>query len=245
MRKASGSSSPLGRLAVGLLLFTCVHANASEPDLSKMVADVAAEPWPHGKMPAGSGFFVGRRGEVMTAAHVIAGCRRIAVQVNGSLKLKAVLVGLDARLDIALLRVAIGPHSVLEFAGTAPLMDAALTVVTRSAQTGRFLRVAGRVVGKDDRGLLKVDVALSPGASGSAVIDSRGLVAAYIVGRMGDKPAIALAVPVDSLGGFLRYFNSASMPMHSRTHIAGGTKTLRKSGSLTENPAVVATECLK
>jgi serine protease Do len=228
-----------------LLLFTYAHANASQPDLSKMVADVAAESWPHGKMPAGSGFFVGRSGEVVTAAHVIAGCRRIAIQVNGPLKLKAVLIGLDARLDIALLRVAIGRHSGVGLSGIAPTMDATLTVVTRSAQTGRFLRVLSRVVGKDERGLLKVNAALSPGASGSAVIDSRGLVAAYIVGRMRDKPTIALAVPVDSLREFLRYFDNASKPAYSRTRVAGGPKTLGKSSSLTENAAVVATECQK
>ena len=247
MRKANGSDRALRQLLAGAFLFFCTGASADQPNLTKMVAGVAAESWPSGKVPAGSGFFVNPHGEILTAAHVVAGCRHITVRLSHSRKFDATLIGVDTRLDVALLQTAAKPHSFVKFADAGPLQSAPMTIVMRSAVTTHILHVPGRFLGKDEQGLMMIAAALSPGASGAAVIDRRGNVVAYVIGRMRDQPGVALAVSAGSLRELLRYFATGSVALRSEAGAARSAAPDLRPGDMDfaqPDASVAVVECL-
>jgi S1-C subfamily serine protease len=247
MRKVNGSNLPLAWAVWAALALHGTAAVAGQPNLTKMVADVATQIWPEGKRPAGSGFLVGAKGEILTAAHVIAGCKRVVARLGGATRLEASVIGVDTRLDAALLKTAAGSHAFLRLADAAPPEDAPLIVVARSVQTGTVARIAGNAAGMDPSGLLSVAAALAPGDSGAPVLDRYGNVAASVVGRLNDTPDRAVAVPAAALRPFLRYFgvqtNAAPAPSQRPALKAGSSRKKNKPTQL--DPAVAAIECLK
>jgi len=70
-------------------------------------------------LDAGTGFFVSKAGDIVTARHVVQGCRLVRVAGYGFEGQVANLVALDADNDLALLRVAIAsPASLMIADGT-------------------------------------------------------------------------------------------------------------------------------
>ena len=221
-----------------LALFLATNAAASGIDLTKIVGIVAGETWPEGKVPSGTGFLIGSDGQIMTAAHVVAGCHsiKIATILDGTVEhFSAVVVGIDARIDAALL-VATSMHtrSYLRFSVDTPDIDDHLIVPTRSAVDGNFHAIDVRAMGVLPMGeggdLLHVQGRLAAGSSGAPVVDAQGNVIGYIVGRMRDRPEIGLAVPADTLAGFLRYFEM-SAPLKPERGIAGVIGALVGNGA--------------
>jgi S1-C subfamily serine protease len=207
----------LARLAIGSLLgiFLAASAPASEIDLTKIVGVVAGETWPEGKIPAGTGFFVGSGGQILTAAHVVAGCHsiKIAALHNGSIDyVNAVIVGVDGRIDAALL-IASSVHSntYIRFTDDLPDVGDQLVIPTRSATDDTFHAIDGRALGvmrvAGEGNLLHVEGKLVPGSSGAPVIDTYGNAVGYVIGRMRDRPEVGLAVPATSITTFIRYFD--------------------------------------
>jgi len=229
------------RLVVGWLLVTVLAAGAPVPaiDLTKIVGDVAGETWPEGKVPAGTGFFVGSAGQILTAAHVVAGCHsvQIAALRGGAIdRVGATIVGIDGRIDAALLSASsIRSDTYMRFSDGSSDVGDQLVVTMRSAADGSFhaidmLSLGVNLVSGEDN-LLHVKGRLTPGSSGAPVIDTHGNAVGYIFGRMRDKPEIGLAVPATSAATFLRYFN-ISASLASEHGISGII------GSLTEDKFV-------
>jgi S1-C subfamily serine protease len=192
-----------------MLLSAPAQARDSDPDLTAMVHTVAQEAWPPGKVPSGSGFFVSADGDVVTASHVIAGCGHVSIR-DGARKMSASIVGADSHIDAALLHARVGGHAFLTLARANTAPDVELTLLTRSWPRGSALSVAVRSLGQFDGhahdGLLKLSGRVEPGASGAAIVNSRGEVDGYLIGRMADRHDVALGMPADDLRGFLGYF---------------------------------------
>ena len=154
MSKASGLINELlVRLAAGsvLVVLFVTDAPASPIDLTKIVGVVAGETWPDGEVPSGTGFFIGAKGQILTAAHVVAGCHSVEIATlrTGTMAhVAALVVGVDGRIDAALL-VAPSIHSdtYLRFTDDLPDVADQLVVPTRSAVDDGFHAVDVRALG--------------------------------------------------------------------------------------------------
>jgi serine protease Do len=194
----------------------CAQAGESRLDLSAMVRAVTLEEWPPGKVPAGSGFFVSADGDILTASHVIAGCKHVSIRDGGG-KTSASVVGVDSRVDAALLHAHTRRHAFLAPANAGAPPDARVTLFMRSWANGTAAAITVRLLEPSARsagdGLLKLSGWAQPGASGAAVVNSRGDVEGYVVGRMANRHDIAMAVPAESLRHFLAYFSRQRNPL--------------------------------
>ena len=141
----------------------------------------------------------------MTNAHVVDGSDEVTVTLTDKREFKAKIIGLDARTDVALLKIdakalpfvkigdvnrmkvgewviAIGSPFGLESTVTAGIISA------KQRETGDYLQ------------LLQTDVAINPGNSGGPLINMRGEVVginSQILSPSGTSAGISLAIPID------------------------------------------------
>jgi len=156
----------------------------------------------------GAGFFIDKRGYLVTSQRVIADANSIEVTTNSGKKMKAKLIGFDSRTEIAVLKVdAEKPLPVLTFADAeniklgqsvvaignlvaAPKSPFSLGVITA---IDREIRIKQNEI----LILLQSDAELSPGSSGSPLLNFQGEVVGMSVSiRVGSQP-ISYAVPID------------------------------------------------
>jgi serine protease Do len=162
------------------------------------------------RMPGGmigAGIVLRADGLIATAAHVVAGARRVVVQLPDERVLQAVTLGVDEDTDIALLKVAerwtAGPplgHSI----GLRP-GDWVLAV---GEPFGLQRTVTAGIVGGpvrhflEDREVvfLQTDLTLNPGHSGGPLLDAQGAIvgmnARAIAGAYG-MAGMSLTVPIE------------------------------------------------
>lgn len=153
----------------------------------------------------GSGFIIAADGHVLTNAHVVKGADEIFVTLNDKRELRAKVIGLDERTDVALLKIdasklpqvqigqsantrvgewviAIGSPFDLDNTVTAGIVSA------KARETGDFLP------------LIQTDVAVNPGNSGGPLINLRGEVVginSQIYSRSGGYMGISFAIPIE------------------------------------------------
>ena len=196
--------------ALGLL----VVSTAGAQDLSSLVARSGAEAWPAGKVPVGTAFFVSSAGHLLTAAHGVAGCPTVMVWPAGAaIGLAATVMGLDARLDLALLQAGVAPKAVARLTDVDSVLPGALLVtstVDAGAQPASFRPVEVRADGYAREAgrplLLELAGPFVPGMSGAPVVTADGLVAGMVVGRRAAPPGNGLAIAAQDITRFLRYF---------------------------------------
>ncbi len=152
----------------------------------------------------GSGFIVDKAGYIVTAAHVVASARAVAVLVPGVLgPLPARVVELDETRDYAVLKV---PGPLAEAAPLAPttselaVRDEVFAVgYPLDANRADPQSTKGIVSGLLPDGRLQLGINVNPGNSGGPVIDAAGNVVAIVVSRASVKDGeigLAAAVPV-------------------------------------------------
>lgn len=175
----------------------------------------------------GSGVFLNADGDVLTARHVVAGCRSLYVVKDGKVVM-ATLRAISSELDVAVLATAIKPFlsAVLQRAALPPdrsvaVFAEAYTRLQRMPERHRVLSNAITVPDQD--GDLQMLSGVKPGASGSAVLGVSGLLLGIVVERIAAAPGsadgvamqvrnsaraagatVVRAVPVTSIKGFLR-----------------------------------------
>lgn len=222
---------PAAVLAAGLSIFAFITATASESKndrdqgisnynqssysslkgepLEVMVARALKSASPTGLRPRGVGFFVDWDGHLVTASHVVLGCKSYEVEDNQGVKVDAILIGADSSLDIALLRAdstILQPFALenykfsgeQEFNAVAPVRTRELARVTRVSVFGE--------INLPKRNVLRLTPALDEGNSGGPLYDNYGGVIAMVVGKwgvMGSEESIA--VPGALLTNFLGY----------------------------------------
>ena len=150
---------------------------------------------PAGTFPAGTGFFV-LDGELFLAnAHTVLSCRSIVITANDGSQVLAGVVGIDARIDAAILRPDSNPGRGLTLApgrngdqvAVVGYPDIAATLGPAAVSTGEILNAGG---GAPDE-LVMLTAELRPGGSGSAVIAGDGSVAGLIIGRRNSTTGVA------------------------------------------------------
>lgn len=164
---------------------------------------------------AGSGFVLDTDGHVLTNYHVIEGAQRIEVSFGDDTILPAEVVGLDARNDVAVLRVDASPdilHPVkLGTSNDLKVGQRAIAIGNPFGQFGRTLTTG--VISALDRslegpegriitGIIQTDAAINRGNSGGPLLDSSGRVIGIntaIFSPSGASAGVGFAVPIDTV----------------------------------------------
>lgn len=140
----------------------------------------------------GTGFFVSAAGHVLTNAHVVQGCRSVAVKPAGDEVKPANVVAIDRANDLALLKAEGGPQQTAQFragqyirqgdgvvAFGYPLSNALAS--EGNLTTGNVTALSG--VGDDSR-MIQISAPIQPGNSGGAVLDLSGHVVGVVVSKL-------------------------------------------------------------
>jgi serine protease Do len=167
-----------------------------------------------GGQRTGSGWVYDAEGHVVTNAHVVDGAGTVTVQTSSGAVLRAEIVGLDLRTDIAVLQASGEGLVAAERSQRTPLQGE-LVFAFGSPFDFRFSMSAGIVSGIgrtaglssiDYENFIQVDAAINPGNSGGPLCDVYGRVigmnTAIATGRgamlgQGQFGGIGLAIPME------------------------------------------------
>ena len=188
---------------------------------------------------AGSGFYINRRGDVVTNYHVVAQCRQIFVlPPEGRLKPASLLASSSER-DLAVLSTGTPSSSYAKISPTLPDRGDPVSVVgfpVRKLPRLKPLTVSGNYLGAWNRSgsqpVLNVAARVWHGSSGSPVIDDQGDVVGVVFAKA-DLPAVyrqsgivlddrAFALPSHELRTFLR---QNRVPVHANGSANGQEDT--------------------
>jgi S1-C subfamily serine protease len=163
------------------------------------------------RVTSGSGFFVSPDGDLVTSAHVIAGCPAISVFGPDGVQRPGTVVGIDDVSDIALLSVPgakadyiKGPTLTQPPVGTKVLTLGYGVYVTSprkpSSASGTLL---GSGTLPSGSGALVIDAQLKQGQSGGPMISLDGALVGMVEGRYSDYPGRGLILPAIDIEAFL------------------------------------------
>jgi serine protease Do len=164
-------------------------------------------PQPDEEQPRGlgSGFILTSDGYVMTNAHVVDGADEVVVTLTDKRELKAKIVGLDKRTDVAVVKIEATGLPTVKIGDVSKLRVGEWVLAIGSPFGLESTVTAGIVSAKQrDTGdylpLIQTDVAINPGNSGGPLINMRGEVIginSQIYSRSGGYMGISFAIPID------------------------------------------------
>jgi serine protease Do len=127
-------------------------------------------------------------GFVITNSHVVEKCQSINVHERGS----AVIKGLDAKNDLALLKIQ-GKTAVAEFRATAPGLGGSVYALgfPYSGLLSSSVNFTGGNISSlsgigNDSSVLQFTAPIQPGNSGGPLVDAEGLVVGVVTSRLAD-----------------------------------------------------------
>lgn len=165
----------------------------------------------------GSGFVIDDDGYILTNDHVVSGADSIVVADARGRRLAARLIGADALLDIAVLRVEpgtippapLGTSSDLVVGEPAIAIGNPLGLLVANAEatvtTGVISGVGRDMRGESDGGtlfadMIQTDASINPGNSGGALVNAEARVIGVnssILSRSGGSEGLGFAIPID------------------------------------------------
>lgn len=187
----------------------------------------------------GSGFFIDRRGYIVTNYHVIdsmvnpkyEGYSRLYIKLLEDIdtKIPAKVVGYDSVLDLALLKVEIEPKFVLEL-GTSSDLKIGDRISVIGTPIGLEGTLTSGIISSTERKLttlgnfFQLDAAVNSGNSGGPIIDENLKVQAIVFAGMLQFQGLNFAIPVEYLRQELGLMYNCSEVIHSWIGCYGHTK---------------------
>jgi len=155
----------------------------------------------------GSGFIISADGYILTNNHVVDGADEIVVRLHDRRELVATVVGMDARSDIALLKVSADSLPVVNI-GTSSDLQVGAWVLAIGSPFGFEHSVTQGIVSAKGRSLpnenyvpfIQTDVAINPGNSGGPLFNLEGQVVginSQIYSRTGGFMGLSFAIPIE------------------------------------------------
>ena len=153
---------------------------------------------------SGSGFIIDRAGYILTNEHVIEGADRITVTLGDGRAFRAVVVGSDPAIDVALLHISANGNLPVAPLGDSEALRVGEWVCAIGNPLGYVHSVTVGVVSFIGRKLfdasldafIQTDAAISFGNSGGPLINSRGQVVAITTAISSQAPNIGFAIPI-------------------------------------------------
>jgi serine protease Do len=158
----------------------------------------------------GSGFFIDRRGYLLTNYHVITsevdpkyeGYSRLYIRLSDSVeeKIPARVVGYDRIFDLALIKVEVEPEFILS-SDREPVLKPGDPILAIGSPAGLENSVTSGIVSATGRRFLQigdtvqVDVPVNPGNSGGPLLDARGRLVGIIFAGIEQFEGLNFAIP--------------------------------------------------
>ena len=155
----------------------------------------------------GSGFIISSDGYILTNAHVIDHADKITVKLTDKRELKAKVIGVDKRTDVALLKIdATGLPKVI--LGDPDKLKVGEWVLAIGSPFGFENSVTAGIVSAKGRSLpqenfvpfIQTDVPINPGNSGGPLFNMKGEVVginSQIYSRSGGYMGLSFSIPID------------------------------------------------
>ncbi len=184
-----------------------VHARREAPQF-RQDPDLFLPPPRRGTESMGSGVIVRADGLILTNHHVVDRASDLRVVLSDGREFKPRLAGVDARTDIALLRIEAKDLPCLPF-GDSSKLRVGDTVLAVGNPLGMGQTVSKGIVSAKGRAnvgivdyedFLQTDAAINPGNSGGALVNLRGELVGVntaIASRTGGFQGIGFAIPSD------------------------------------------------
>jgi serine protease Do len=181
-------------------------ASPTMPILASELIDVPPSARKNGLWSLGSGVIFRHDGYIVTNCHVIDGVSDIRASMSDGRVLNARIVGVDAKTDIAVLKVDAAGLPVLRFADSVPLHVGDIALAIGDPFGLRHTVTLGIISGTGRSGLgilayenfIQTDAAINPGSSGGALINTQGqLIGIVTAGKQ--YTGVGLAVPAEML----------------------------------------------
>ena len=161
---------------------------------------------------SGSGFFINKKGYLVTNNHVIAECKGKSKITFKEKEVETELIAKDKTLDLAILRAKVEPKNFLEFSSKRP--EKLQKVIVAGYPFGKGLSddlkftqgIISSLKGfEDNSNELQIDAAINSGNSGGPIVNEDGkLVAVAVSGLSKDKSeGINFGVKASSVMNFL------------------------------------------
>ena len=198
------------------------------------------------ELGTGSGFFVDPEGLIVTNHHVIEPGHRVeAVLSNQKTVRVSGIVAQDKTNDLAVIKVDSGPYPALSLADSSPVETGQQIVVF-----GNPLGLAGSLseghvsAVRQDAELpngeqipgLQISAAISPGSSGSPVMNLEGDVVGVVVSQMRVGQNVNFAVPSEAVRQLLATVDSSAAPRP----FTGAQVVREKTGAYLRNLVISA-----
>jgi serine protease Do len=166
----------------------------------------------HRAQPAvgeGSGFFVSADGYIVTNNHVVDGAKTVSVTTNDGKSLRAHVVGVDPRSDLAVLKAdEKGDYPFVSFAKEAPRIGDWVVAIGNpyglgGSATAGIVSAQGRSIATNPYDeFLQIDAPINKGNSGGPTFNARGEVVGVntaIFSPSGGSVGIGFAIPADTV----------------------------------------------
>lgn len=155
----------------------------------------------------GSGFVISSDGYIVTAAHVVKGAQKIIVSLTNHHQYAAHLVGLSARMDVALLKIDAKNLPVVQI-GDSSKLEVGQWVLAVGSPFGFENSVTQGVISATSRPLpddpyipfVQTDVPINPGNSGGPLFNMRGQVIGIndqIYTNSGGYMGLSFSIPIN------------------------------------------------
>ena len=171
------------------------------------------------RLSSGSGFVIDEDGHVVTNNHVVEGADALQVVLaDGSVTKDVEIVGRDPYSDLAVIRVDVGPDSLMPLElGDSDALQVGQSVIAignpfglQGTMTMGVVSAVGRTLTSQameggnfsNPEIIQTDAAINPGNSGGPLLDSRGRVVGVntaIRSGTGVNAGVGFAVPVNTL----------------------------------------------
>jgi serine protease Do len=153
----------------------------------------------------GSGVIVSKEGHIVTNNHVLNGTNDVTVQLNDGREAKAKIVGTDAQIDLAVLKIDLANLTPLSL-GDSDKVKVGQIVMAIGNPFGLEESVSQGIISAKDRRAMndsqveffQTDTAINPGNSGGPLVNIRGEVIGInsaIYSESGGNQGIGFAIP--------------------------------------------------
>ena len=168
-----------------------------------------SEPSERTQSSLGSGVIMNPEGYILTNHHVINGASAIRVLMQDGKEVDAKLIGSDAEIDLAILKINVPNLPYIQIADRAPLQvgDVVLAIGNPFGVGQTVTMGIVSALGRNQLGLntyedyIQTDAAINPGNSGGALINAYGELVGInsaIYSQSGGSQGIGFAIPANS-----------------------------------------------
>ncbi len=212
--------------AVVLIETTAQRTRSSDPFFNDpFFRDFFGRQYPETTQGMGSGFIISKDGYILTNEHVVSGATKIEVVLTqGSKRVPAKLMGSDAELDLAVLKIDAGsnlPYLELGDSDKVKVGDWVIAIGNpyglEHTVTVGVISAKGRPIAIQNRNyknLLQTDASINPGNSGGPLLNMKGQVVGINTAVNASAQGIGFAIPTSTVNPVLNILKTKGKVSH-------------------------------